>query len=81
MPPRLLIALPTCWTEAETVIENKEMTIIAKTESFKYFAGDILLMKPKSKDKDERFWAKVREWQKDPEFRKAVKEFVKRTTS
>ena len=34
-----------------------------------------------SKTEDDKFWAKVREWQKDPEFRKAVKNFIKRTTS
>lgn len=44
--------------------------------NFKYFLIVMLYMKD-----DDKFWARLREWQKDPEFRKGVKEFVKLTTS
>jgi len=31
--------------------------------------------------KDEKFWIDLKEAQKDPKFRKAVKDFIRRTTS
>jgi len=36
-------------------------------------------MKPKKKE--DKFWAKAKEWQNDPEVRKGIKEFIKKTTS
>ena len=30
---------------------------------------------------DEKFWINLKEAQKDPKFRKAVKDFIRRTTS
>jgi hypothetical protein len=40
-----------------------------------------MIMPAKSKSKDDKFWAQLKAAQKDPQFRKAVKEFVKLTTS
>ena len=59
---------------ARTGIE-KRIATSNNCENFKYFEAEILPMK------DDKFWAKVREAQKDPKFRKAIKEFVKLTTS
>ena len=56
-------------------VDERTMMNNGKSSNFKYFLIEIVTMK------DDKFWAKVREWQKDPEFRKAAKEFVKRTTS
>jgi len=33
------------------------------------------------KDKNRRVLSHVKEWKKDPEFRKALKDFIKATTS
>ena len=60
---------------AKTGIE-KRTNNNSDNENFKYFLVVMLYMKD-----DDKFWAKVREWQKDPEFRKGVKEFIKLTTS
>jgi len=35
----------------------------------------------KAKKKKEDIWEQIKEWQKDPEFIRAAREFVKRTTS
>ena len=46
------------------------------SENFKYFLAVMLYMKD-----DDKFWAKLKEAQKDPEFRKGIREFMKLTTS
>jgi len=68
-----------CWVVARAVKENKARIRKTKTRSFKYFLLQVFFMKPKTKE--DKFWAKLKEWQKDPEFRKGIKEFVKKTTS
>lgn len=45
--------------------------------SFKYFIRHNFVMT----DKNKRILSHVKEWQKDPEFRKGIKEFIKKTTS
>ena len=54
---------------------EKRIAASNNCENFKYFEAEILPMK------DDKFWAKLKEAKKDPKFRKAVKEFIKKTTS
>ena len=64
----------TAWTEG--TIKKARTNMI---DSFKYLAEYISLMKVKNKD--DKFWAKLKELQKNPEFRKGVKEFIRKSTS
>jgi len=65
---------------AKAGIDSIKMIKTANKASFKYLAGRIDFMKPKFNGKDD-IWSDIKKRQKDPEFVKAARRFIKLTTS
>lgn len=76
--PQLLLRF--CVKQGKGATARNFSTTSALSDKFKSKARFIWFMKSKKMSFDELI-EKLREWRKDPEFRKAIRDFVKATTS